>query len=193
MTTESLRAFAARKGNAVSYWHKQKELGRLVMVDVGGKPMVDVERSEALIAATADPAKAHMASVNEGQRAMHRGTVTPPPIPQGDLSRGNTTDSKNATYMQAKTAREVYEAKLAQLDYERESGKLIKKQEVDGAMFEIARSIRDGLINCSRRIAAEVAGLSTAEACEDAISREHRAILENMERQFNERVREVAA
>ena len=39
MTTESLRAFAARKGNAVSYWHGQKERGRLVMVDVGGKPV----------------------------------------------------------------------------------------------------------------------------------------------------------
>lgn len=32
MTTESLRAFAARKGNAVSYWHGQKARGRL---DVG--------------------------------------------------------------------------------------------------------------------------------------------------------------
>ena len=68
MTTESLRAFAARKGNAVSYWHGQKARGRLVMVDVGGKQLVDVEASEALLASTADPAKAHMAEVNDRQR-----------------------------------------------------------------------------------------------------------------------------
>jgi hypothetical protein len=160
MTTESLRAFAARKGNAVSYWHKQKELGRLVMVDVGGKPMVDVERSEALIAATADPAKAHMASVNEGQRAMHRGTITPPPLPQGDTYRSNTTDSKNATYMQAKTAREVYEAKNAQLEYEERTGKLIKVDAVRSAWAAKITGARDALLQIPSRVAPVLAATS---------------------------------
>jgi hypothetical protein len=160
MTTESLRAFATRKGNAVSYWHKQKELGRLVMVDVGGKPMVDVERSEALIAATADPAKTHMASVNEGQRAMHRGTITPPPLPQGDTYRSNTTDSKNATYMQAKTAREVYEAKNAQLEYEERTGKLIKVDAVRSAWAAKITGARDALLQIPSRIAPVLAASS---------------------------------
>ena len=157
MTTESLRAFASRKGNAVSYWHKQKELGRLVMVDVGGKPMVDVEASERLIAATADPAKAHMAGVNEGQRAIHRGTVTPPPLPQGDSYRSNTTDSKNATYMQAKTAREVYEAKNAQLEYEERTGKLIKVDAVRAAWAAKITGARDALLQIPSRIAPVLA------------------------------------
>jgi hypothetical protein len=160
MTTESLRAFAARKGNAVSYWHKQKELGRLVMVDVGGKPMVDVERSEALIAATADPAKTHMAIVNEGQRAMHRGTITPPPLPQGDTYRSNTTDSKNATYMQAKTAREVYEAKNAQLEYEERTGKLIKVDAVRSAWAAKITGARDALLQIPSRVAPVLAATS---------------------------------
>jgi hypothetical protein len=160
MTTESLRAFAARKGNAVSYWHKQKELGRLVMVDVGGKLLVDVERSEALIAATADPAKTHMASVNEGQRAMHRGTITPPPLPQGDAYRSNTTDSKNATYMQAKTAREVYEAKNAQLEYEERTGKLIKVDAVRSAWAAKITGARDALLQIPSRIAPVLAASS---------------------------------
>jgi hypothetical protein len=160
MTTESLRSFAARKGNAVSYWHKQKELGRLVMVDVGGKQLVDVERSEVLIAATADPAKAHMAGVNEGQRAMHRGTITPPPLPQGDSYRSNTTDSKNATYMQAKTAREVYEAKNAQLEYEERTGKLIKLDAVRSAWAAKITGARDALLQIPSRIAPVLAAES---------------------------------
>ena len=164
MTTESLRAFASRKGNAVSYWHKQKELGRLVMVEVNGKPMVDVERSEALIASTADPAKAHMASVNETQRAMHRGTVTPPALPMGDSYRSNTTDSKNATYMQAKTAREVYEAKNAQLEYEERTGKLIKVDAVRSAWAAKITGARDALLQIPSRIAPVLA--ATADLVE---------------------------
>lgn len=160
MTTESLRAFAARKGNAVSYWHKQKELGRLVMVDVGGKQMVNVEASEARLASTADPAKAHMAEVNERQRAMHRGTITPPPLPQGGGYGGNTNDSKNATYMQAKTAREVYEAKNAQLEYEERIGKLIKVDAVRSAWAAKITGARDALLQIPSRLAPVLAATS---------------------------------
>jgi hypothetical protein len=151
MTTESLRAFAARKGHAVSYWHKQKTLGRLVMVDVGGTQMVDVERSEALIAATADPGKRHMASVNDEQRAMHRGTATPPPLPSGSDHRG-TSDSKNATYMQAKTAREVYEAKTAQLEYEERVGLLVRAADVRNALAKNIASLREGFLQLPSRL-----------------------------------------
>lgn len=177
MTTESLRAFAARKGNAVSYWHKQKELGRLVMVDVGGKPMVDVERSEALIAATADPAKTHMAGVNEGQRAMHRGTVTPPQLPQGDTYRSNTIDSKNATYMQAKTAREVYEAKNAQLEYEERTGKLIKVDAVKTTLASVFSITREALLQIPARMAPLLAADSDPASVQTTLHAEiHRAL-----------------
>ncbi len=60
------------------------------------------------------------------------------------------------------------------------SGKFLLKAEVDAAVFEIARAIRDGLTNCARRIAADVAGLTSAEECEVVIDREHRALLESM-------------
>jgi len=175
MTTESLRAFATRKGNAVSYWHKQKELGRLVMVDVGGKPMVDVERSEALIAATADPAKAHMAGVNEGQRAMHRGTITPPPLPQGGGYRSNTSDSKNATYMQAKTAREVYEAKNAQLEYEERIGKLFPAADAKSHLASKISAMREAFLQIPSRLvpilAAETSPAKIHTLLEDEIVR----------------------
>lgn len=180
MTTESLRAFASRKGNAVSYWHKQKELGRLVMVDVGGKPMVDVEASERLIAATADPAKAHMASVNEGQRAIHRGTVTPPPLPHGDSNRGNTVDSKSGTYMQAKTAREVYEAKNAQLEYEERTGKLIRIDAVRRVLAARFTETRDALLQIPPRLAPLLAADSDPASVQTALHAEIHQALQNL-------------
>lgn len=183
MTTESLRAFASRKGNAVSYWHKQKELGRLVMVNVGGKQLVDVERSEALIAATADPAKTHMASVNEGQRAMHRGTLAPPPLPQSEGYRSNTTDSKNATYMQAKTAREVYEAKNAQLEYEERIGKLVKLDAVKRVWIEAVAGMRDALLQMPSRVGPVLAAESDPAAAIAILEAEIRQVLSNLVRE----------
>ena len=169
MTTESLRAFASRKGNAVSYWHKQKELGRLVMVDVGGKQMVNVEASEARLASTADPAKAHMQEVNDRQRAIHRGTVTPPPMPHGD--------SKSGTYMQAKTAREVYEAKNAQLEYEERTGKLIRIDAVRRVLAAKFTETRDALLQIPPRLAPLLAADSDPASVQTALHAEiHQAL-----------------
>jgi hypothetical protein len=61
-------------------------------------------------------------------------------------------------------------------------GRYLVKTEVDAAVFEIGRALRDGLTNCARRIAADVAGLASAAECEEVIDREHRALLVNMSR-----------
>ena len=204
MTTGSLRAFAAyakahgMASDAVSYYHRQKMAGRMVMVMQAGRALVDFEASLAALQATSDPGKAYMAEVNDRQRMAHRGGPVTPTFDRGDDAAGPVSmavggASKNATYMQAKTAREVYDAKMSQLDYERETGKLIKKQEVEAALFEIARAVRDGLTNSARRIAAEVSSLTTSDECEAVIDRENRAILENMTKAFKDRLQSEAA
>lgn len=180
MTLETARAFYRRQGWNPGYGHKVKTQGRLVTVlGAAGKELVDVEASIARMDATADPGKAHMGAVNERQRAAARpggATGAAPPARAATAAPAGG----NATYMQAKTAREVYEAKTAQFEYEELIGKFLKKDEVDSAIFEIARALRDGLTNCARRIAADVAALGSAEDCEAVIDREHRALLDSM-------------
>lgn len=151
MTTESLRAFAARKGNAVSYWHGQKARGRLVMVDVGGKQLVDVEASEALLASTADPAKSHMADVNAAQRETHRGPAAQQQY-QPAPPRDDSAVSKSATYMQAKTAREVYEAKMAQLEYEEKTRKLFPADEAKSHLAGKIAAMREAFLQIPSRL-----------------------------------------
>ena len=179
MTTESLRAFAARKGNAVSYWHGQKARGRLVMVDVGGKQMVDVEASEALLASTADPAKSHMAEVNARQR-IAAGRPAPAQhvqVPEFQAGGGAVGTSKNATYLQAKTAREVYEAKNAQLEYEERCGKLIRVDAIRSALAGMIASTRDSLLQIPARVAPVLAVETDAARVHDMIQSEiHQAL-----------------
>lgn len=103
------------------------------------------------------------------------------PVPVNP-SGGNQPETLNLemTHDEARTRREIAEASIAQMKEAEMRGKFLLKAEVDAAVFEIARSMRDGLTNCARRIAADVAGLSKADDCEAVIDREHRALLESM-------------
>lgn len=185
MTAESLRAFAARKGNAVSYWHGQKERGRLVMVEVNGKPMVDVEASEALLASTADPAKTHMAEVNARQRiaAGQPAPAQPVQVPEFQAGGGAAGTSKNATYLQAKTAREVYEAKNAQLEYEERIGKLIRVDAVRATWAAAVSSTRDALLQIPSRLAPVLAAETDLAAVTLLLEDEIRQALAELSRE----------
>lgn len=84
------------------------------------------------------------------------------------------------SYDSSRARREAAEASLAEMKEAEMSGKYLLKADVDSAVFEISRAMRDGLTNCARRIAADVAGIANAEDCEVVIDREHRALLDSM-------------
>lgn len=84
------------------------------------------------------------------------------------------------SYDSSRARREAAEASLAEMKEAEMSGKYLLKADVDSAVFEISRAMRDGLTNCARRIAADVAGIANAEDCEAVIDREHRALLDSM-------------
>ena len=175
MITESPRAFYRRQGWNPGYGHKVKGLGRLVTVTVEGRELVDVEASIARYEQTKDPAKGHMAEVNERQRTVHRGTSTPPPLPQPASYQPGTDASKNATYMQAKTMREVYEAKNAQLEHEERTGKLLRADEVKSHLASKVASMREAFLQIPSRLvpilAAETEPAKIHTLLEDEIVR----------------------
>jgi DNA mismatch repair protein MutS len=66
-------------------------------------------------------------------------------------------NNKQHDLMQAKTNKEIYTAKLKELEYKKESGKLVEKQEVEFAMFKFCKNIRDNILTIPNRISAEFA------------------------------------
>lgn len=84
-------------------------------------------------------------------------------------------------YDVSRARREEAEARISEMKLAEMQGKYLDKKAVADAVFEIARALRDGLTNCARRIAADVAAVNTADECEKVIEREHRALLESME------------
>lgn len=101
---------------------------------------------------------------------------------------GAESGAKIPGYDSSRARREAAEAAKAELQLAEMAGRFLVKAEADSAVFEIARALRDGLTNCARRIAADVAGLADADACEVVIEREHRQLLESLAHSFSEKL-----
>ncbi len=101
---------------------------------------------------------------------------------------GPESPAKVPGYDSSRARREAAEATLAELKLAEQAGQFLVKSEVDAAVFEAARALRDGLVNCARRIAADVAGLTSADECEAVIEREHRLLLESLAHGFSEKL-----
>ena len=57
-----------------------------------------------------------------------------------------SADERNSpSYSQARTAREAYQAKMAKLEYERQVGLYLPKQDIEDALVASGRTIRQGL------------------------------------------------
>lgn len=91
-------------------------------------------------------------------------------------------------YQDSRARREAAEASIAEMKQAEMEGLYLLKAEVDAAVFEAARMLRDGMTNCARRIAGEAVGASTAEECEAIIDREHRALLESLAQALQEKL-----
>lgn len=101
---------------------------------------------------------------------------------------GPELPAKVPGYDSSRARREAAEATLAELKLAEQAGQFLVKSEVDAAVFEAARALRDGLVNCARRIAADVAALTSADECEAVIEREHRLLLESLAHGFSEKL-----
>lgn len=93
---------------------------------------------------------------------------------------GPEVKGKIPGYDTSRARREAAEAAKAEIELDEMAGKFLLKSDVENCVFEVSRALRDGLTNCARRIAAEVAACTTTDACELVIDREHNALLESM-------------
>jgi hypothetical protein len=180
----SLRQFAAMQGWNPGHAHRLKVAGRLVMVNEGGRELVHVARSLQRIAESSDPQKGYMSEVNARQRAQHRAGPAPRPsaappaaplLPFDGESSGQ--QSRNATFNQARTAREVYEAKLAQLRYEQEVGKVVNAEQVRAEFGKQVIAVRDLFLRLPERLAPMLVGQSDMTIVKRTLEVEIRAVL----------------
>lgn len=91
-------------------------------------------------------------------------------------------------YVSLRARREAADAERAEIETAKLKGAMVMRDDVDRGLFAIGREVRDHLATCARRIASEVAGVSTTEGCEAVIDREHRIVLELLAKLIREKV-----
>ncbi|GJQ59775.1 MAG: hypothetical protein D8M57_13180 [Candidatus Scalindua sp. AMX11] len=72
----------------------------------------------------------------------------------------NDRQNDGATFSKAKAFKEGYKAKLAELEYKEKIKEYVKAVDVESAAFNMARKIRDQLLNIPDRVQAEFAALT---------------------------------
>ena len=111
-----------------------------------------------------DPIKA------DAQWDRHTRTA-PPTTPKANTSRASapppqspqtSDDTRGVDYHKARAVRETYAARLAKLDFEERSAKLISKDEADTEFFTLARQLRDRMQQIPRKVAPEIVALVVA-------------------------------
>jgi|SRR5580692_11338069 hypothetical protein len=174
----SLREYARRRGVSAMAVSKAAKAGRITLVD--GK--VDV--------ATAD--RDWPSNTNPGQMAFK---PAPPAVAaegQGTQEPGDdegqatqTEEEKKAQtstgqYGQARAVREMYNARLAKIEFEKETGILVNADAVRVAAFNAARTARDSLLSMPDRLSPVLAGESNQFEVHRLLSEEIRRVCDEL-------------
>lgn len=132
-----------------------------------GMPTTSLEAAQAWRAQNIDPAR------KKGQRYDQHYQAETPASPTEHFFEGALGES----FEQARRREKIAAANVAEIEEAALRGKYLDKDEFERYLYNAGRMLRDTLTNCARRIGAEVSGLTTADACEAVIEREHRATL----------------
>lgn len=177
--------FARIRGCSGPYVTKLGHQGRLVL-DPTGK-LVDVAATNALLDRTDDPARGGdrtgkpvgVAGASSGCAQGEGQGVASPAVPAaaGGDPRPRAVESDGA-YKSAATRERIAKARLAELELAEKAGSLVRRAEVEAAVFGLARQAMDALDAIPDRLAAQLAALGDTAAVHKLLSDELRHVMQ---------------
>jgi len=187
----SQRAYARHRGVTHRAVQKAIKAGRITTNSDG---TIDAARADAQWTANTDPAGAARHELNEeNEKSPQDAGLTPPsgagagpparrPATVPSRSRNGASEPPTAGgYLASRAVREAYRARREKLAFERESGALVRVEEVRAASFVAGRRIREHLLTLADRIAPIVAGLSDGRECHRVIAEEINRLLTDIQ------------
>lgn len=174
----SLTEFAGIRGVTLEAVRKAIKSGRLVNSvkynDKGKMPKVDPIVAMAEWERNTDHSKRfHGGDAHKAPRAT--------PFQKPDVNRPDEPPAGGGPSVnQSRAVFEAYRARLAKLEYDERSGKLVDAEAVKNEAFKHARATRDAMQNIPDRVAAEFAGISDPAVIHMRLSEEIRKALEGL-------------
>ena len=116
--------------------------------------------------------------MEQADRAWTRNTGPSTPPPKSPVEPGlSTRPSGGPSFAQSRAVRELYMARLAKLEYERQAGKLLQADAVNHALAIIMRDTRDHLLALPDRLAEAVVMETNPAEVRNLLKREIRETL----------------
>ncbi|NVZ10090.1 hypothetical protein HW932_12550 [Allochromatium humboldtianum] len=156
----SLRAYARHRGVALSAVQKAIASGR-IQVEADGR--IDQNKADAQWDRHTRMAQPTTPKVVTQQVVTPRVVSTERPAAPPTPPAASSDDARGVDYHKARAVRETYSARLAKLEFEERTGKLISKDEVDIKYFQLARQLRDRMQQIPRKVAPEIVALVVAD------------------------------
>ena len=178
----SVRAYAQHRGVSHTAVAKAIKAGR-ISVEPDGK--IDPAKADAQWARNTLPSQ----NLNTGAAKPAAKVATPPvstpvaTVSSRELPPPLETGRISAPdYQTSRAIREAYAARLAKLEYEERTAKLISSDEVEMRTFNLARRLRDRMQTLPRRLAAALAAEQDPRVIEQRLDDEIRQALEELSR-----------
>lgn len=151
----SLRAYARHRGVALSAVQKAIATGRIHPEPDGSIDPIKADAQWDRHTRTSQPTTPKVVT----PKVVSTERPAAPPTP----SAAPSDDARGVDYHKARAVRETYSARLAKLEFEERTAKLISKDEVDIKYFQLARQLRDRMQQIPRKVAPEIVALVVAD------------------------------
>lgn len=175
--------YARHKGVTKQAVSKAIKCGRIRSTTIKGKPYIDIEEADR--------------DWDNNTKSQYVPEITPVnrPVDPGDpdddgsydvdiddnVDPDGITKETASEYRRVAEARKfVWDARQAQLDFMREAGSLVSVDQVKKEAFELARIIRDNVLNIPDRISAELVGVKDQAAMHGILTRELNLALQEL-------------
>lgn len=168
MALLSLRAYAKHRGVSLAAVQKAIKSGRIATAADGS---IDSERADADWSAKTRPGQ---------KRRSPAPAIVAPVVPFVEPPRSDPGGAGGLDYFRARAIRESYLARLAKIEFEEKSAKLVSRDEVQIAAFTKARTVRDSLLNIPDRLAATLAAEADADNVHQMLTVEIRKALNEL-------------
>ncbi|MBE0658622.1 MAG: hypothetical protein IH602_13100 [Bryobacteraceae bacterium] len=168
MALLSLRAYAKHRGVSLAAVQKAIKSGRIATTADGS---IDSDRADADWSAKTRPGQ---------KRRAPAPAIVAPVVPYVEPPRSDPGGAGGLDYFRARAIRESYLARLAKIEFEEKSAKLVSRDEVQIAAFTKARTVRDSLLNIPDRLAATLAAEADADNVHQMLTVEIRKALDEL-------------
>ena len=183
----SIRAYAQHRGVSHTAVAKAIKAGR-ISVEPDGK--IDSAKADAQWARNTLPSQ----NLNTGALKPVPKVATPPvstpvstaPVSTREVQAPLETRAAAPDYQTSRAIREAYAARLAKLEFEERTGKLLNADEVKVKHFNLARLLRDRIQQIPRKLAPQIVAAVVAQpdqrVVEDLLMEAIREALEELSR-----------